>query len=56
MKNYWLRFLDDTAGAETAEWLVVVALLSTITVSLYFEILQEALTGVVSYVGGLIPD
>lgn len=42
------RLLADTEGAETAEWVLIAALIVTVAVALYSGALQDALSGIVN--------
>ena len=47
MKNFLKRLWKEEEGAETAEWVVIVALLVAVAVIVYNTILQGTLTNVV---------
>ncbi|MEJ2694162.1 MAG: Flp family type IVb pilin [Candidatus Thiodiazotropha sp.] len=47
MKNFLMNIWRDETGAETAEWVVIVALILAVALVVYTAILQNALTGVV---------
>ena len=49
MKNFLLRLWKEEEGAETAEWLIVVALIATVAAALYAGVLEDALTGAITY-------
>ena len=48
MKNLIKRLWKEEDGAETAEWVVIVALLVVVALVVYNQILRNALTGVVN--------
>ena len=48
MKHFLRIFWQDEQGAETAEWLVVVALIVAVAIALYTGVLQPALTAVIT--------
>jgi Flp pilus assembly pilin Flp len=48
MKKFLMNIWHDEAGAETAEWVVIVALILAVALVVYTTILQTALTGVVN--------
>lgn len=48
MKHFLMNLWRDEKGAETAEWLVVVALISAVGIALYNGVLQPALTGLIN--------
>lgn len=53
--KFWSRLYREDGGAETAEWLVIVALIIGVTVTIYTGILQEALSSAVAYISSQIP-
>jgi Flp pilus assembly pilin Flp len=54
MKNFLLRIWQEEDGAETAEWLVIVSLITGVGVLVYNGVLYEALTGLVGSISGVI--
>jgi Flp pilus assembly pilin Flp len=48
MKQFLMNLWQDEQGAETAEWLVIVALVSAVGIALYNGVLQPALTGLIN--------
>jgi Flp pilus assembly pilin Flp len=50
MKNFLLRLWKEEEGAETAEWLVIVALIVVIAVFVYNTTLRNALVGLVGQI------
>ena len=48
MHKLLARLLADTEGAETAEWVLIAALIVTVAVALYSGALQDALSGIVN--------
>jgi Flp pilus assembly pilin Flp len=54
MKNFLMHIWQDEVGAETAEWLIVAALITTVAAALYPGVLQPALEGAVTYIEGVI--
>jgi Flp pilus assembly pilin Flp len=48
MKQFFLKIWQDKEGAETAEWIVVVALILAVSMAVYTGVLQTSLTGVVT--------
>jgi Flp pilus assembly pilin Flp len=57
MKKFLLKLWQDEEGAETAEWLVIAAILVFIGTTVYQgdEGLQGTLDGLVVYIDGLVP-
>jgi Flp pilus assembly pilin Flp len=51
MKNFLQRLWREEDGAETAEWLVIVALILVVAVAIYTGVLQQELTDVVTAIG-----
>ncbi len=54
MKNYLINLWHDERGAETAEWLIVVALIATVAAFIYADVLQAALQQAITYIEGII--
>jgi Flp pilus assembly pilin Flp len=48
MKNFLMNLWQDESGAETAEWIVIVALVLGVALAIYTGVLQDALQGVVT--------
>lgn len=48
MKNFLKRLWQEEDGAETAEWVVIVALLVVVAIAIYNGILRTTLSGVVT--------
>ena len=48
MKNFLKRLWKEEDGAETAEWVVIVALLVVVAIFIYNGILRTTLSGVVT--------
>jgi Flp pilus assembly pilin Flp len=55
MKNFLMNLWQDESGAETAEWLVIVALVTAVAVTLYTGVLANELNGAIAYIGEQIP-
>jgi Flp pilus assembly pilin Flp len=58
MKKFLLKLWQDEEGAETAEWLVIAAMLVVIGTAVYQTDpagLQTTLGGVVTYIGTIVP-
>lgn len=51
MKNVLKRLWKEEDGAETAEWVVIVALLVVVALVVYNQILQGQLTDLVNSIG-----
>ena len=54
MKKFLMKLWKEEEGAETAEWLVIVALIVAVAVLLYNGILLTALTNAVQYISDTI--
>ncbi|MCU7934957.1 MAG: Flp family type IVb pilin [Candidatus Thiodiazotropha sp. (ex Dulcina madagascariensis)] len=54
MKQLLLKLWRDEAGAETAEWLVIVAVLVVIALAVYNTELQTGLTALVAEITTLL--
>jgi Flp pilus assembly pilin Flp len=54
MKYFLMNIWQDEAGAETAEWLIIVAMITAVAAGLYTGVLADALTGTVTYIEGVI--
>jgi Flp pilus assembly pilin Flp len=54
VKNWLSRLWNDESGAETAEWVVVVALIVGVAVVIYLEVLEPQLNTAVSTIGSTI--
>ena len=54
VKNWLLTLWNHEEGAETAEWIVIVALIVAVAIIVYFGVLKGALSGAVSTVGSKI--
>lgn len=54
MKDFFVRLWKDEEGAETAEWIVIVALITAVAVAVYVEVLEPELTAAVESVGDAI--
>ncbi len=48
MKDFLMKLWSDEEGAETAEWLVIVALIVAVAIALYPGVLQPALEAVIN--------
>jgi Flp pilus assembly pilin Flp len=58
MKQFLLKLWQEEEGAETAEWLVIAAMLVVIGTAVYQTDpagLQATLGGVVGYIGTIVP-
>jgi Flp pilus assembly pilin Flp len=51
MKNILMNIWRKEEGAETAEWIVIVALILAVALVVYDDILLTTLTGVVTAIG-----
>ena len=51
MKNFLMKLWQEEDGAETAEWLVIVALILVVAVAIYTGVLQQELNDVVTAIG-----
>jgi Flp pilus assembly pilin Flp len=51
MKNFLMNIWQDESGAETAEWVVVVALILAVGIAIYPGTLQPLLTSVIDGIG-----
>ncbi len=56
MGKFVARLLADTEGAETAEWVVIVALVVTVAVTIYTGGLHDALSGMIRAALGQFAD
>lgn len=56
MKNFLMKMWKEEDGAETAEWLVIVALIVGVGITIYTGVLQTALTGIVTEISGAVAD
>ena len=54
MKNLLMKLWKEEEGAETAEWLVIVALILGVAVIIYQGVLATELTGIVTAIGGIL--
>jgi Flp pilus assembly pilin Flp len=54
MKQFLLKLWQDEEGAETAEWLVIAALITVVGTAVYPGVLQPALTGLVGSISGMV--
>jgi Flp pilus assembly pilin Flp len=54
MKNFLMNLWQDESGAETAEWVVIVALILAVAIGVYNGILNTQLTNLVNRIGGLL--
>ena len=54
MKELLLELWVEDTGAETAEWLIIVALILAVAVSLYQTVLQNAINSVVTAIEGIL--
>jgi Flp pilus assembly pilin Flp len=54
MKKFLMNIWHDEAGAETAEWIVIVALILAVAMVVYTGVLQTSLVGVVSTISDAI--
>ena len=54
MKKFLMKLWKEEEGAETAEWLVIVALIVAVAVLLYNGILLTALTNAVQFISDTI--
>jgi Flp pilus assembly pilin Flp len=57
VKNFLIKLWKDESGAETVEWLVIVALLVAVAVLIYASDGQifTLLSGLVTYISGAVP-
>ncbi|MEJ2402988.1 MAG: hypothetical protein P8171_01665 [Candidatus Thiodiazotropha sp.] len=51
MKNFLMNLWQDESGAETAEWVVIVALILAVAIGIYNGVLATQLQGVVTSIG-----
>jgi Flp pilus assembly pilin Flp len=54
MKNFLMNIWQDESGAETAEWLVIVSLITAVGVFIYTGVLQTALGVLVTNISAQI--
>jgi Flp pilus assembly pilin Flp len=54
MKNFLMKLWQEEDGAETAEWLVIVALILVVAVAIYTGVLQQELNDVVTAIGTIL--
>ena len=54
MKKFLVGLWKDEEGAETAEWVVIVALLVVVGIAIYNGILRTELEGLVNDIGAQI--
>jgi Flp pilus assembly pilin Flp len=54
MKQFLLKLWQDEEGAETAEWLVIAALITVVGTAVYPGVLQPALVGLVGSISGMV--
>ncbi len=54
MKHFIMTLWQDETGAETAEWLIVVALVLAVAIPLYTNVLNAPLTALVTRIGNAI--
>jgi Flp pilus assembly pilin Flp len=54
VKNWLLALWNDEEGAETAEWIVIVALIVAVAIVVYFGVLKGVLSNAVTAVGNKI--
>ena len=54
MKDWLLKLWKDEEGAETAEWIVIVALIVGVAVVVYLAVLQPQLNTAVTKIGNTI--
>jgi len=54
MKKWFKRLWKDESGAETAEWVVIVALLVIVGIAIYNGVLREQLSNAVETIGANI--
>lgn len=50
MKKLMKKLWTEESGAETAEWLVIVALITIVAIAVYQGVLQGALSGLVTQI------
>lgn len=51
MKKWFKRLWKDESGAETAEWVVIVALLVIVGIAIYNGVLRQELSDAVQTIG-----
>jgi pilus assembly protein Flp/PilA len=51
MKNFLMNIWQDESGAETVEWIVIVALLVAVAIALYDGVLQGELETLITNIG-----
>lgn len=56
MKNFLLRIWQEEDGAETAEWLVIVSLITAVGVLVYNGVLLDALNGLVGNIENTVTN
>jgi Flp pilus assembly pilin Flp len=54
MKKILMHIWQDEIGAETAEWIIIAALITTVAAAVYPGVLQPALEGAVAYIEGVV--
>jgi Flp pilus assembly pilin Flp len=54
MKNLLMKLWKEEEGAETAEWLIIVALIAAVAIALYTGVLQTALSGLINNISTTI--
>jgi Flp pilus assembly pilin Flp len=54
MKQFLLKLWQEEEGAETAEWLVIAALITVVGTAVYPGVLQPALEGLVGSISGMV--
>ena len=54
MKNFLMKLWKEEDGAETAEWVVIVALILIVATALYTGLLSDELNGVVTSIGNIL--
>ena len=56
MKQFFLKLWQDEAGAETAEWLVIVALIVVVAVAVYNTTLSQMLSDLITSIRQLLAN
>jgi Flp pilus assembly pilin Flp len=56
MKNVLMNIWQDESGAETAEWLVIVSLITAVGVLVYNGVLVTALTALVGQIQNAVTN
>ena len=54
MKDFLLKLWKNEEGAETAEWILVVALIVAVAIIIYTGVLQTSLSTAVTNVGSTV--